>query len=170
MVSAYSIIQSAWEYKSDSKGTPFMWHIDMGIAWLESQGATEDIINAWCMHPLVQDYNDLTMNQKYLKYISPKAVLFAIEYRHQANWYSTHSKHDTKPRTKLLPEVAMMLKADKLQNCWNLHSFRKDHPNFNWLTKYFDKWFEALGIDIIEVTKAFTLFNSMAERNGKSIR
>ena len=158
--SPYLVINEYWEGKTDSKGSPYMWHIDMGAAYLKSQKASQDVLDAWFIHPIIQDASDLKENHQIMtKCLSPIAVMYCVEYRHQANWYSTRSKLDTKPRLNILPEVAMMLKADKLQNRWNLSRYRKDHPNYEWLNAYFNIWFNALGIKDSEANAAYELFD-----------
>jgi hypothetical protein len=161
----YRVIQKEWSQKTDSKGSPYMWHIDMGLAYLISQGASDAVKVAWCIHPLVQDNKDLKRNyKKMLGCLTNEAVMLVIEYRHQANWFSTHSTLNKAPKKNLLSEIILMLKADKLQNAWNLHTYRKDHKNYKELTAYFNIWFSALNINPVDILKANSIFEQQEGR------
>lgn len=166
---AHEIVKREWLGKTDSKGTPYIVHVDMGCAWLRENypehPELEDMVDAFCLHPLVQDFKGL---QKWIKELSRFKTLayplaLAIEYRNQANWYGTWNYLDTlnKPNKVMLEEVRIMLKADKVQNFWNFSNFRQDHPKYQTHCKYFADWFEALDITQQDYLDASDLFDKM---------
>lgn len=164
-ITAYKIINGAWSHKTDSRRTPYMYHIDMGIRYLRHIRADDDTVAAWCLHPLVQSYKDLSENLPILA-LHPeltKALAVAIEYRNQANRYSTHKEFSSKISNPeyILPEVTQMLQADKLQNYWNLTRNRKEHPNYENLVNYFHDWFSALDIETATINKWNKQFDNM---------
>lgn len=147
---AYRMISKYWRGQTDSKGTPYMLHIDHGITYLQNIRADVDTLAAWCLHPMVQSYSDMAKNLNMIS-VQPhmtKALALAIEYRNQANRYSTHKEFSTKisKLEHILPEVADMLRADKLQNYWHLTRNRQDHPNYEELEQYFNVWLYTLQV------------------------
>lgn len=136
---------------------PLMNHIDEGIEILMGCDAAQYVQEAFCLHPLIQGDADLEANHREIlgsTCLSMKAVMLATEYRRAANAYLCKPETDAwsiddakKHIGLLLPEIRLMLIADKVQN-------RKDfmaahygtHARSDQLLKYFNNWHEILGI------------------------
>lgn len=158
---AYRLIHEFWAGKGDSKGNPYLWHIDQGLVYLTD--ADEDTRAAWCLHPMIQSYGDLSTNLSMIAEHPEltKALALALEYRNQANRYSTHKEFSSKisKLKHILPEVAEMLRADKIQNYWHLTRNRTDHPNYKDLDVYFNTWFHALDVKMAVFDHFAVLFD-----------
>lgn len=135
-------------------GFLYLRHINEGLEILDYNYCGLETLQAWCLHPLVQDDKDLDascLDQSILLKCKPSAValMLAMEYRAIANSYL--SKHYRSPHDRIvlssIPEVNEMLVADKLQNYkdmmlnTNIEPARKEL-----LTNYFYNWFNALKI------------------------
>jgi hypothetical protein len=126
---------------------------------------------AYCLHPLFQHNDDLIkVYAGNMDQFSPRMVMLAMEYRARANeWLSdkvvdassySYNEDNTKrkvveryervgePTPGVLPEVRMMLVADKVQNYKDfLAHHYGTHERSEELNLYFHTWLEALGID-----------------------
>lgn len=139
-------------------GVPLINHIDEGLRVLRAIGASDEAMDAFCLHPLLQADEDLAklMQSHLINSLEPYVVVLAMEYRRWANaylsdkvgyshagWYWTTGA----PRTGPLPAVRDMLIADKVQNRkdFELHHFGI-HPETAKLDFYFRSWLEALGV------------------------
>jgi len=146
MRKAYQIIS---DYYGDSttkrSGVKLINHIDEGIEILNSIGADDDTIDAYCLHPILQsdeDFNkNLTMD---FTGVSTKALLLAVEYRRVANSYlSTNKIEDFVGFTNI--SIKQMLLADKLQNEKDFALYHEGvHPRSAELREYFDNWLNIL--------------------------
>lgn len=153
------MIKRSVEYKLISKhygdrvakrsGVPLMNHINEGLIILKAIGAVESTKRAYCLHPLFQADEDLQENYYMCSFVEPYVLLLALEYRNTANAYLS-DKIDTDWKLKLSPilEVNEMLIADKVQNRKDFITYHQGtHARSDALTRYFDKWLDALGID-----------------------
>jgi hypothetical protein len=159
---------------AERSGVPLMRHIEEGVAILAELGADLGTMEAYCYHPLMQNDADLLANREALTVqgrlglypMRPWVVILVMEYRSQANaWLSdkVHLLHrgdsrqtavpTGRPTPGPLPEVRLMLIADKVQNYKDflLHHHGR-HARSAELAFYFQKWLEALGIDQAEFT------------------
>jgi len=127
-------------------GVSLMKHIDEGLVILREIGADISTMDAYCLHPLCQNDDDLRTFDP--SPFSPYVIMLAMEYRRVANGYL--AKHSTPPNgIELSPLISVnqMLIADKVQN-------RKDflahhlmtHPQSYRLNIYFTEWLQALGV------------------------
>jgi len=141
-------------------GVYFMNHIDEGLFVLRRLGASEAARRAWCLHPLVQGDADLaaTLRGGALAGLASEVVMLAMEYRSVANAFlspmTTHPGYDDPGRIARSPlvEVNQMLIADKVQNYKDLRLYHQtSHPHAARLTRYFERWLAALGVDAREV-------------------
>lgn len=132
---------------------PLLNHIDEGITLLKLMDASDYTISAFCVHPLMQNDQDLVRFNASadVTKIDPRVMMYAMEYRKSANAYlsrpqTDHFSVDDIP-TVFLEEVRQMLVADKIQN-------RKDferhhlgtHARSDQLDRYFKLWLEKLGV------------------------
>lgn len=136
-------------------GVPLMNHIDEGIIILRYFGASQRVIDAFSIHPILQDDIDLIYATETgsifdVNQISNQATLLAMEYRHVANRYLPKHCFGPSDRIDLSPVAAvnLMLVADKVQNRKDFIQYhRGTHPSSKKLEWYFDNWFWWLGID-----------------------
>jgi len=134
-VGAYAAIKRIYSDKCAARsGLPLMNHIDEGLIVLDAIGAEEIAKRAYCLHPLLQDDENL------------KAVFLAMEYRIVAN--SCLSNHaGAAPRPSAIEAVNKMLVADKVQNRKDFEQHHKGvHPESERLSTYFSNWLAALGV------------------------
>lgn len=141
-------------------GVRLMQHIHDGLAVLNVICSRDVIVvaaRAWCLHPVVQDtasFVDATRPGGILDVDLPAAaVALAMDYRVTANAFLSHDV-DTRgrgPADGALPETRLLLIADKVQNHLDFVAHhRASHPRSAALTRYFQRWFEHLGIDDAE--------------------
>lgn len=136
---------------AERSGLHYMNHIDEGLAVLRDLGASDRAWRAWCLHPVVQEDSALAANLDALGGCTrDNAVLaLAMEYRRVANAYLSRREVASPDEVELgpLPEVADMLRADKVQNFKDflLHQ-RGTHPRSAALTRYFITWLVKLGV------------------------
>ena len=154
MSEAYELIKAYYGDKAANRSqVPLMNHIDEGIIILKYTRAAEPVIDAYCLHPLVQDDDALKDNWFKLSAISDSCtVMYAMEYRSVANEYLS-AKVNTGHKIRLSPLAAvnLMLVADKIQNRKDFIKYhRGTHPRSRELDRYFDDWMHVLGIDTAE--------------------
>lgn len=122
-------------------------HIDEGIGYLNEIGASQDAIDGYCLHPMLQADEDLITNWNAdFKGITYKAVILAMEYRRVANSYlSTGKRSDFVDFTST--DIFHMLYADKKQNEKDFKLYHEGtHERSKELREYFNNWFELLDI------------------------
>lgn len=138
--------------KAERSGVPLINHIDEGLEVLASLGATWSTAEAYCLHPLYQDFEDLKVSYKSPSFFDPTSILLTMEYRNKANSYLCRPDTDHFERRdiekavgELLPEVRHMLIADKVQNQKDFiaHHYKK-HKRSDQLNRYFILWLEFL--------------------------
>lgn len=155
MSKAYELIKAYYgDRVANRSQVPLMNHIDEGILILNYYEAENDTIDAYCLHPLVQD--DLALQQNWssiiISGVSARAVMYAMEYRSVANEYLS-AKVNTGHKIRLSPLAAvnLMLVADKIQNRKDFIKYhRGTHPRSKELDRYFEDWMCVLGIDTAE--------------------
>lgn len=158
------------ERKARRSGLHMMNHIEEGIFILQSIGASQDAINAFCLHPILQADEDLVkVDKQEWNSWGARAIALAMEYRHTANAHLPKNGVDILPKLSVLDEVNQMLIADKIQNCkdFQLHmEGRPDVPNSERLSKYFfHEWFKALGVRQVDYVKFLT---QISDRTGRT--
>jgi hypothetical protein len=140
--------------KAERSGVPLISHIDEGLCLLDAIGAGKRAMEAFCIHPLVQDDDALQeaigQTSVFARHaIDPVVGVLATEYRRVANAYlSHHCKGDgDEIECSHLPEVNAMLVADKVQNRkdFEIHHLGS-HPNSAVLQRYFANWLRRLDI------------------------
>jgi hypothetical protein len=164
-------------------GVPLMHHIDEGLAVLATIGARDVTMRAFCLHPLLQDDQQLVTKLQRLTELtdSVHVVAYAMEYRRIAN-AAPHTKPlataDEIPLSPL-PEVQQMLVADKIQNCKDfIMHHRGSHRRSAELDHYFKLWFERLRVTAADFAELFAalqmvqqpvpLAEAMARSAGRS--
>lgn len=132
---------------------PLMNHIDEGLLILDYFNANPYVKDAFCLHPLFQDTQQLIHTLDDLDYNSEssKTLILVMEYRHVANSFLSR-----KPKENVLPlineDMRLLLIADKVQNYKDFLKYHKDtHKNSMQLDKYFNEWFSILDIDYQEI-------------------
>ena len=133
-------------------GVLYMNHIDEGLAVLRDLGASDRARRAWCLHPLVQLDAALPASYADLGALSddPAVLVLAMEYRHIANAHLSSREVAGSADIALspLPEVADMLRADKVQNYKDFLLHQRDtHPRAAALHRYFQQWLARLSVD-----------------------
>jgi hypothetical protein len=137
--------------RAERSGVLLMRHIDEGLEVLASYGADDATLRAYALHPLVQADEGLERSVDDLAQMTDDArvLLLAMEYRNIANQYlSTRVISDIgEIHLGPLPEVALMLKADKIQNYKDFLLYhRETHPRRAELESYFRSWLARLDI------------------------
>jgi hypothetical protein len=127
---------------------PLMNHIDEGIIILTRLSAKSKTIEAFCIHPMLQDDANLIKNAaKVYEIIDPMTMMLAMEYRHVANDYLSPDQGNGAPKLSPLYEVNQMLVADKIQNRKDFEIYHLEtHPRNNELDAYFKEWLAALHV------------------------
>jgi aryl carrier-like protein len=140
---------------------PYLNHIDEGLLVMQYLGCSQDEMDAFCIHPLVQDDAALencmepnSYEQRLLRCGADnvRVMVFAMEYRRSANSYLSYDKPEDLVMSPL-QEVRQMLIADKVQNRKDFELYyvnqRDDvprHPRQKELAEYFDNWCRILGV------------------------
>ena len=170
---AYYLIESFYGNKQSRRSKQFyMNHIDEGLYILNKLGADSNTKDAWCLHPIFQDdcalINSLTLNYKN---INSESIIYAMEYRNVANNHLP--KHKSKsPKLSILPEVNLMLIADKIQNCkdFEFYLLEREDVDIKRLSEYFHtEWFPVLNISDDFYFNCLKEINNMTGKNSKSI-
>lgn len=153
-------VPSSFEYAAISEfygnqtatrsGVPYMSHINEGINILRTLNADVSTMKAFAIHPIVQSDRDFRENLHKLTMLNPVAVAMAVEYRNVANSYLSKDYHSPEDKIRLssLPEVNLMLLADKVQNFRDLKRYNVDHPRYDELCGYFHNWLRALDVKL----------------------
>ncbi len=135
-------------------GIPYMHHIDEGLVVLDAIQTSLRAKQAYCLHPIVQLDDDLTLaleaSSVLRKHaIDPSVLMLAMEYRRVANGYSSRNTEKTIEKIRLshLNEVNDMLIGDKVQNRADFERFHQaTHPRSQELSLYFGNWLRRLGV------------------------
>ncbi len=132
-------------------GVDYMNHIDEGLGVLRHLNASDHAKRAWCLHPIVQGDDALAENFPHLHEHTdiPQVLALALEYRNMANAYLSHRTVSSVEEIALgpLPDVADMLRADKVQNYKDFLLYhRETHPRREALDRYYRLWLERLGV------------------------
>lgn len=152
----YQIISKVYGNECAKRSNvPYMNHIDEGLYIMNKNGYSKEAMGAFCLHPIFQmdDYFNkygLDIIKNYESYnISPKEIMFALEYRNIANAYLSFRNISSLDEINLSPisEVNEMLIADKIQNYKDfMLAHYKKHERSNELYQYFHNWFNKLGL------------------------
>lgn len=147
----YDLISKYYNNRvADRSQVPLINHINEGLIVLAELGADSDTMEAFCIHPMLQDDSDLLSNfDTVAALVSTTVMALAIEYRSVANEYlSEKAGTGIKIRLSPLVRVNQMLIADKVQNCKDFIKYHKDtHPRSKELTLYFIEWIDRLEIN-----------------------
>lgn len=151
-------------------GVPLINHITEGLVILDRLDADDYVKEAFCIHPLVQADDDLRDNfmnllnggggSKLYLPINSYVLALAMEYRNIANnflsnqietgpgsWGAEETFSKKPLRLSPLPQVNLMLIADKVQNRKDYQLYHEGkHERSRELTYYFDLWLKRLGI------------------------
>lgn len=129
---------------------PLMNHINEGIAILEEFGCDMKTQQAFCLHPLVQNDEDVDVSWS-------SVYLLALEYKQRANSYLCKPETDH-VRTHqdvyelvgpMSQECMYMLIADKRQNQKDFIAHHKGtHARSEQLFRYFNMWLSYLHMEI----------------------
>lgn len=145
----YSLIANHYGDKCAKRsGVKLINHIDEGIKILILIGACHSAVQAYCLHPIIQDDESYEkfFNGNEINLVSQVSLTLAIEYRYAANSFlSTMPKENLK--MSIFSPVKQMLIADKIQNRKDFEIYHKDtHPRAKELTEYFNEWMKILDI------------------------
>lgn len=152
----YSFIKQFYkDRKAKRSGEFLMWHITRGCNIMHSNGASDQAIKAYMLHPIFQGDSEFKDNWNKLYHYcegDPVVMRNVIEYRKSANAYLckpyTDSWGDDEIREAapiLFEDVRQMLLADKIQNKEDFIKHHKDtHKRSKELLTYFDNWIEYL--------------------------
>lgn len=144
----YSVIRAFYgTITAKRSGIPLINHIDEGLDILDLLGASELVKKAFCIHPIVQ-------NDEQVDVCWSEAHPLALEYTLYANKYLCRPENDwiddVEKLYKFLGggisfDCKLMLLADKLQNRKDfMLSHYGTHPRSEQLKKYFDLWIHFL--------------------------
>ena len=152
----YELIGAFYGEKTAKRsGVRYMNHIDEGLVILEVLGASLNAKRAFCLHPIVQDDEDMRGALRSGSLMCESNVelaplMLAVEYRVVANGYLSSRAVPSELGGILLsslPDVNLMLVADKVQNRkdFEMHHEGK-HPRSLALITYFKTWLARLDI------------------------
>lgn len=137
---------------------PLINHIDEGLAILNELNCDWEVMEAYAVHPIFQNDEDLLNNRWESHYLTGEVMILTMEYRRVANSFlsnkiiKTEGKWSTFSTTcelglSPLPQVNEMLIADKVQNRKDFLLYHKDtHERSLELDFYFKYWLDKLGI------------------------
>ena len=135
---------------AERSGIPHINHIDEGLFILAAVGATDETMQAWCLHPIVQPDEDLrnAIDDSFaVDEADVPPLLLAMEYRAVANSYLSPMDLEETEKVKLrhrvnrFEEVRFMLVADKIQNHKDfIRQPEGTYPNEKRLQEYFVDW------------------------------
>mmetsp|Transcript_18220 Transcript_18220/g.25512 ORF Transcript_18220/g.25512 Transcript_18220/m.25512 type:complete len:297 (-) Transcript_18220:28-918(-) len=136
--------------KARRSGVHLMNHIDEGLYILNVFKANDLTKRAYAIHPMLQDDSELSAfwkDEEKMNAIDKRVLTLALEYRNIANAYLSYKPSTTEIKLSPLPEVNMMLIADKVQNRKDFELYHKGtHPRSDRLAEYFSQWLTALGV------------------------
>ncbi len=150
----YRAIEGAFgDRRAARSGVFYMNHVDEGLAVLAGEGASESAMRAFALHPLFQLDDHLPRSIERLGELTddPRVLVLAMEYRNVANAYLSERLVGSAAEVALgpLPEVAAMLRADKVQNYKDFLLYhRETHPRRAALDRYFRTWLERLEVPL----------------------
>ena len=157
---------------AERSGVPLINHIHEGLAILDHLGANESTKAAFCVHPLFQG-DDVLLNSVFHGRhcdLDADTLLLVMEFRSQANaWLSDKVGWDKRdevataigaPSPGPLPEVRLMLIADKVQNYADFVQYHYGaHPRSGELNAYFHTWFTVLDVNLIDYENLTTIID-----------
>lgn len=155
MNEAYEIISSFYgDRKANRSQVSLINHIDEGIEMLRNLKVSQDTIDAYCIHPIVQNDEDVAVSHL-------SCYNLAVEYKKYANSYLCREETDDytiEDINKLLNgisnECVFMLYADKMQNMKDFIEFHHGkHERSLQLQMYFAKWIAVLTTRIIKIRR-----------------
>lgn len=160
--SCYKTIEQYYgNQRAKRSGVLKMNHIDEGLVIIEraadliNQYSDVDVQNtmkAFCLHPMLQSDEALVEVMSDIPDIGlmpHKALIYAMEYRSIANDYLSpkHINNIGDIKLSVLPEVNLMLIADKVQNYKDFIMYHKGyHPRSDELNEYFTNWLCKLDV------------------------
>jgi len=149
------IVRLYGDRRAQRSGAPLMKHIEDGLRVLDALEAPEVALQAFCLHPIVQEDATLLAATRPDGLLADAtlpaaAVVIATEYRHVANAFLSKDVDlvGAEPKASILPEVQLLLIADKVQNRFDFERHHaKSHPRSGELARYFQRWLAFLGVD-----------------------
>lgn len=168
-MTAYELI--SWYYGdriAERSQVSLINHIDESLQILAYLNANRFTQDAFCIHPMIQSDINFQTNLPHLHVhkISAITVALAVEYRHVANtWLSDKvtmgpyfPAWKDEPSKSIVPEVNLMLIADKVQNYKDFCIHHKaTHERSAELETYFQRWFKALDVSPFLLTELTNL-------------
>lgn len=144
--------------RAKRSGVKLINHIDQGLIILDSLESRLETLEAYCLHPLLQENSSFVQFESIFAAWMDKnsdatlpwaAVMLAMEYRAVANSYlSTRSIEDVLD-ISISPDLRVqeMLIADKIQNRKDFEIYHiSTHPRSKELQEYFKNWMRRLNI------------------------
>lgn len=163
----YKLIENFYaDDRAERSGVLKMNHIDEGMYILRKIGASDKVMKAFCLHPMIQRDEDMAQHFNKCTYdTDPLAVMLALEYRNIANqWLSDkvemtpfHNFPMMHGQPKLSPVLGVnrMLIADKIQNYKDFKKYHlASHDRSVELQAYFEHWLQVLEVRDFEQWEA----------------
>jgi hypothetical protein len=158
--------------KAERSQVPLINHINEGLAIMDHIGASIAAMQAYCLHPLFQNDNELSSDgvaAALTPGVNPYAILLVMEYRQRANaWLSDKvtlrmgmPDFNGSPDWGLLAPVKQMLIADKVQNRKDFITYHRDtHARSIELDCYFERWLQVLDVSKLRYKELVDVANS----------
>lgn len=147
----YKLISHFYGDKKAKRSQCYMMnHIDEGLFILENIQASDAAKKAFCLHPMLQNDEDLQENWVKIKnQVNSEILGLVVEYRNIANAYLSQRSitHLDEIALSPLEDVNDMLRADKVQNYKDFLIYhQKTHARSDILNQYFQNWLTKLKI------------------------
>lgn len=159
---AKDLVATFYGAKTSRRGAiPLMNHIDQGLLIMQERGSDEAAQAAFCLHPMVQNDEELSANFEVIlsKGFNSKTLAYLFEYRNIAN---QGLRGATNPDLLNIPlsGVFEMLVADKVQNRYSFEKYHLNtHPHRTELGDYFAAWLKRLQITELQYEHYVSLFD-----------
>ena len=166
----YRLIKEHYGVSKSNFDVPLIQVVDDGLVLLAAMSAPAAVKGAWCLHPLLQSEEALEQSIRFplrIRGASPMAILFAMDFRLRIGSYPLQNPVVyTDYRGRLIPEVKMMLIAQKVQGRSAFLRRKDDYlppSERGEMDLYYRNWLDYLGVSQQQYVELSTLIAGRAK-------